>query len=85
MQMIYHHLQLQTTWQQVKWRHVIGPAQKQNWCQTDFNAKDQIFAKVNLAYIYSVTGRKEKAIALYNEILEGRDNSFAMTLSGSPS
>jgi len=52
--------------------------------QTDFNAKDQIFAKVNLAYIYSVTGRKEKAIALYNEILEGRDNSFAMTLSGSP-
>lgn len=51
---------------------------------TDFAEKDQVFAKVNLAYIYSVTGRKEKAIALYNEILEGRDNSFAMTLSGSP-
>jgi hypothetical protein len=52
--------------------------------QTDFAAKDQILAKVNLAYIYGVTGRKDKAVALYNEILEGRDNSFAMTLSGAP-
>ena len=52
--------------------------------QTDFAAEDEIFAKVNLAYIYGITGRKEKAIALYNEILEGRDNSFAMTLSGEP-
>ena len=51
---------------------------------TEFSPEDQIFAKVNLAFLYSVTGRTEKAMALYQEILDGRDNSFAMTLSGKP-
>lgn len=51
---------------------------------TDFGPDDQIFAKVNLAFIYSATGRIEQAHALYQEILDGRDNSFAMTLSGLP-
>lgn len=51
---------------------------------TDFGPEDQIFAKVNLAFIYSATGRVEQAHALYQEILDGRDNSFAMTLSGQP-
>ncbi len=49
---------------------------------TEFSPEDQIFAKVNLAFLYSATGRTEKAVALYQEILDGRDNSFAMTLSG---
>ncbi|MEZ5756602.1 MAG: hypothetical protein R3D86_00115 [Emcibacteraceae bacterium] len=51
---------------------------------TDFAPEDQVFAKVNLAFLYSATGRAEKAQALYQEILDGRDNSFAMTLSGKP-
>ncbi len=51
---------------------------------TDFGPEDQIFAKVNLAFIYSATGRIEQAHALYQEILDGHDNSFAMTLSGMP-
>lgn len=51
---------------------------------TDFGQEDQVFAKVNLAFIYSATGRIEQAQALYQEILDGRDNSFAMTLSGMP-
>ncbi|MCC3861767.1 hypothetical protein [Pseudemcibacter aquimaris] len=51
---------------------------------TDFAPEDQIFAKVNLAFLYGVTGRKDQAVALYQEIIDGRDNSFAMTLSGMP-
>lgn len=51
---------------------------------TDFGPEDQILAKVNLAFIYSATGRTSQAQALYEEILDGRDNSFAMTLSGKP-
>ncbi len=51
---------------------------------TEFGLEDQIFAKVNLAFLYSATGRIEQSQALYQEILDGRDNSFAMTLSGTP-
>lgn len=51
---------------------------------TDFSQEDQVFAKINLAFLYSTTGRVEKAMSLYKEVLDGRDNSFAMTLSGKP-
>jgi len=52
--------------------------------QGEVEKKDAVFAKLNLAYLYSSTGRIEKAAALYQEVLDGRDNSFAMTLSGNP-
>lgn len=45
---------------------------------------DMALNKVNLALIYSLTGRVEEARTLYAEILKGRDNGFAMTLSGKP-
>ena len=51
---------------------------------TEFGSEDKIFAKINLAFLYSSTGRVEKAAALYQEVLDGRDNSFAMTVSGAP-
>jgi|TARA_R110002096_G_scaffold432240_1_gene648644 hypothetical protein len=59
-------------------------AAEEELISTDFGPEDQIFAKVNLAFLYSATGRADKAQALYQEILDGRDNSFAMTLSGQP-
>ena len=59
-------------------------AAEEELISTDFGSEDQIFAKVNLAFLYGATGRADKAQALYQEILDGRDNSFAMTLSGQP-
>lgn len=52
--------------------------------QTEFEAEDEVFARINLAYVYSFTGRTEEAADIYREVLEGYDNRFAMTLSGKP-
>ena len=65
--------------------------QAQDWAsaeeellKTDFGSEDQVFATLNMAYLYSITGRTDRAEALYQEVLDGRDNRFAMTLSGKP-
>lgn len=46
--------------------------------------QDEVFAKLNLAFVYSSTGRKDMAAALYNEILASRENPYALTVSGQP-
>lgn len=50
----------------------------------DVAAEDQVFAKLNLAFVYSTTGRKEQAVAMYREILDGRDNPYALLMNGEP-
>ena len=50
----------------------------------DVAPEDQVFAKLNLAFVYSSTGRREQAVAIYTEILEGKDNPYALTVSGQP-
>lgn len=47
--------------------------------------EDQIFAKLNLAFVYSTTGRKDQAVALYKEILSGEENPYALLRNGEPS
>lgn len=50
----------------------------------DVTAEDAVFAKLNLAFVYSTTGRKDMAAAIYKEILDGKDNPYALTVSGQP-
>jgi len=50
----------------------------------DVAPEDQVFAKLNLAFVYSTTGRKEQAVAMYREILDGRDNPYALLMNGEP-
>lgn len=50
----------------------------------DIAPEDEVFAKLNLAFVYSSTGRMDKAVAIYTEILEGKDNPYALTVSGQP-
>ncbi|MEX0300373.1 MAG: hypothetical protein AB3N28_14965 [Kordiimonas sp.] len=51
---------------------------------TDVAPEDQVFAKLNLAFVYSSTGRRDQAVAIYTEILDGKDNPYALTVSGQP-
>lgn len=50
----------------------------------DVPEEDKVFAKLNLAFVYSSTGRRDLAVALYNEILEDSKNPYALTASGEP-
>ncbi len=50
----------------------------------DVAPEDQVFAQLNLAFVYSTTGRKEQAVAMYREILDGRDNPYALLMNGEP-
>lgn len=50
----------------------------------DIAPEDAVFAKLNLAFVYSSTGRPQQAVAIYTEILEGSDNPYALTVSGQP-
>ena len=50
----------------------------------DVAEEDQVFAKLNLAFVYSTTGRREQAVAIYHEILDGRDNPYALLMNGEP-
>ena len=50
----------------------------------EFSEEDQVFAKLNLAFVYSTTGRKDLAVAIYNEILAAKENPYALTRSGQP-
>ncbi len=51
---------------------------------SDVAPEDAVFAKINLAFVYSSTGRADLAMNIYNEILEGKDNPYALTVSGQP-
>lgn len=51
---------------------------------SDISDEDQVFAKLNLAFVYSSTGRRDLAVALYNDILSAKENPYAMTRSGQP-
>jgi|GEM_PF-691198 len=51
---------------------------------SDVAPEDAVFAKINLAFVYSSTGRTDLAMNIYNEILEGKDNPYALTVSGQP-
>lgn len=46
--------------------------------------EDEVFAKLNLAFVYSTTGRQDMAVAIYNEILAAKPNPYALTVSGQP-
>jgi len=46
--------------------------------------EDEVFTKLNLAFVYSSTGRTEQAVAIYQKILASKDNPYAMTVSGEP-
>lgn len=46
--------------------------------------EDEVFTKINLAFVYSSTGRRDLAVNIYNEILASRDNPYALTVSGQP-
>lgn len=46
--------------------------------------EDEVFAKLNLAFVYSATGRTDMAVAIYNEILAAKENPYALTRSGQP-
>lgn len=46
--------------------------------------EDKVFAKLNLAFVYSSTGRVDQAVALYNEVLAEKKNPYALTASGEP-
>lgn len=50
----------------------------------DVKEEDKVFAKLNLAFVYSSTGRRDEAIALYGEILQDKKNPYALTASGKP-
>ncbi|WP_262689874.1 hypothetical protein [Kordiimonas aestuarii] len=50
----------------------------------DVAEEDQVFAKLNLAFVYSTTGRREQAMAMYRDILDGRDNPYALLMNGEP-
>lgn len=46
--------------------------------------EDEVFAKLNLAFVYSATGRTDLAVAMYNEILAAKENPYALTRAGQP-
>lgn len=46
--------------------------------------EDEVFAKLNLAFVYSSTGRSDLAVAIYNDILASKENPYALTRSGQP-
>lgn len=46
--------------------------------------EDEVFSKLNLAFVYSATGRTDLAVAIYNEILASKENPYAMTRAGQP-
>ncbi len=46
--------------------------------------EDEVFAKLNLAFVYSSTGRRDLAVAIYNDILTSKENPYALTRSGQP-
>lgn len=46
--------------------------------------EDEVFAKLNLAFVYSSTGRRDLAMAIYNDILASKENPYALTVSGQP-
>ncbi len=50
----------------------------------EFSEEDEVFAKLNLAFVYSTTGRKDQAVALYKEILASKENPYALLRSGEP-
>lgn len=50
----------------------------------EFAKEDEVFAKLNLAFVYSSTGRRDLAVAIYNEILASKENPYALTRSGKP-
>lgn len=50
----------------------------------DVADEDKVFAKLNLAFVYSTTGRKDQAVAMYREILSGNDNPYALLMNGEP-
>lgn len=50
----------------------------------DVKEEDKVFAKLNLAFVYSSTGRRDQAVALYSEILADKPNPYALTTSGKP-
>ncbi|WP_308909323.1 hypothetical protein [Pseudokordiimonas caeni] len=45
---------------------------------------ESVFAKLNLASVYAQTGRTDKAVALYQEIINGDENPYAVLLNGKP-
>jgi len=50
----------------------------------EFSEEDQVFAKLNLAFVYSTTGRQDQAVALYKEILADKENPYALLRNGEP-
>jgi len=46
--------------------------------------EDEVFAKLNLAFVYSSTGRRDMAVVIYNNILASKQNPYALTVSGQP-
>ncbi len=47
-----------------------------------FAKEDAVFAKLNLAFVYSTTGRQADAVALYQEVLGGKENPYALLRNG---
>ncbi len=52
--------------------------------KSDVAKEDEVFAKLNLAFVYSTTGRRDMAVAIYNEIISSKKNPYALTVSGQP-
>lgn len=59
-------------------------AAEQELLGLDVPEEDKVFAKLNLAFVYSSTGRVEQAVALYNEVLAEKKNPYALTTGGEP-
>ena len=47
-----------------------------------FAKEDEVFAKLNLAFVYGTTGRQAEAVAMYKEILNGKENPYALLRNG---
>lgn len=52
--------------------------------KTDFGKGDEALNKINLALVYSMTGRTNEARKLYQDVINGQDRGYAMTKSGKP-
>ncbi len=52
--------------------------------KSDVAKEDEVFAKLNLAFVYSSTGRRDMAVAIYKDILASKQNPYALTVSGQP-
>ncbi|MFC3052767.1 hypothetical protein [Kordiimonas pumila] len=50
----------------------------------EFSEEDQVFAKLNLAFVYSTTGRRDQAVAIYRDILADKENPYALLRNGEP-